>query len=105
VSDFELRLQQALRPIEPPADLALRLETTFQALSDAAADELEGWELGAMRDPRNWVRPVVAAGVGTAATAALVVLRVRAQHKRRATRDPLELAGRVAGELRRAVRR
>lgn len=105
MSDFELRLQQALRPVDPPDDLAVRLETTFQALSDMAAEELEGWELGAMRDPRNWVRPVVAAGVGTAATAALVVLRVRAQHKRRAAKDPLELAERVAGELRRALKR
>ena len=37
-----------------------------------------------MRDPRNWVRPVVAAGVTATAGTALVVLRVRArQHARR----------------------
>jgi hypothetical protein len=36
-----------------------------------------------MRDPRNWVRPVAAATIGTAAGAGLVVLRVRRQQKRR----------------------
>ena len=35
-----------------------------------------------MRDPRNWVRPVVAVAVGTAAGAGLVVLRVRSQHRK-----------------------
>ncbi len=43
-----------------------------------AADELEAWELSAMRDPRNWVRPAAALVVGgTAAGAALVLLRAR----------------------------
>jgi hypothetical protein len=105
VSDFELRLQQALRPVDPPEGLAERLEVTMEALSELAADELEGWELRAMRDPRNWARPAAAITVGTAATAALVVLRVRAQQRRRAARDPIELAGRVAGEVRRALSR
>ena len=34
-----------------------------------AADELEAWELSAMRDPRNWVRPAAAVVAGSAAGA------------------------------------
>jgi hypothetical protein len=70
-------LRRALTPVEPPADLALRLEETLTSLTELAAEELEGWELSAMRDPRNWVRPAAAVVVGTGAGLALVVLRVR----------------------------
>ena len=42
-----------------------------------AADELEAWELSAMRDPRNWVRPAAALVVGGTAGAGLVLLRAR----------------------------
>ena len=42
-----------------------------------AADELEAWELSAMRDPRNWARPAAAVVAGGAAGAALVLLRAR----------------------------
>lgn len=92
--DFEAMLKQALTPVEPPADLALRLDTTLQNLADLAAEELEAWELAAMRDPRNWLRPVVTVGVGTAAGAALVVLRVQNKHKKRKAQasDPLDYA-------------
>ena len=49
-----------------------------------------------MRDPRNWVRPVAAIAVGTAAGAGLVVLRVRRQHRRqRKTSQGVELAERT----------
>ena len=41
-----------------------------------------------MRDPRNWVRPVAAVAVGTAAGAALVVLGMR-----RAAAAPAGLRG------------
>jgi hypothetical protein len=74
---FESRLREALAPVEPPADLVVRVERTLQNITELAADELETWELSAMRDPRNWVRPVAAATAGAAAGAALVVLRVR----------------------------
>jgi hypothetical protein len=110
-SDFERMLRQALAPIDPPDRLKTRLEHTLQELTDAAVDELEGWELGAMRDPRNWVRPVVATAVGATAGTALVVLRVRAQQKKRAaaSRNPLDLAGRTlraaVGEARKIARR
>ena len=66
-ADFESLLRQALAPIEPPAELEARLESTSASLVDAAADELEAWELSAMRDPRNWARLAVAGAAGGAA--------------------------------------
>ena len=75
--DFEVLLRRALTPVEPPEELADRLESTLVELTEAAADELEAWELSAMRDPRNWARPAAAVVVGGAAGAALVILRAR----------------------------
>src|ERR671921_523759 len=80
--DFEDILRRALAPVEPPEDLPMRLETTLRSLTEMAVDELESWELGAMRDPRNWVRPIAAIAVGTAAGAGLIVLGWRRQHRR-----------------------
>lgn len=80
---FEALLREALAPVEPPADLAQRLELTLVNLTELAQEELESWELKAMRDPRNWVRPAIAAVIGTGAGTALVVLRVRANHRAR----------------------
>ena len=99
--DIEMLLRQALAPVDPPERLSERLESTLASLTDAAAEELEAWELGAMRDPRNWVRPVVAVGVGTTAGAALVVLRARQQsrHRRSQATDPLDLAERTLRDL------
>ncbi len=77
VSSFEALLYEALAPVEPPADLAERLESTLTAITEIAADELETWELSAMRDPRNWARPAAALVVGSAAGTALVLLRAR----------------------------
>jgi hypothetical protein len=77
VPNFEGLLREALAPVEPPADLAERLESTLTSITEMAADELEAWELSAMRDPRNWVRPAAALVVGGAAGAGLVLLRVR----------------------------
>jgi hypothetical protein len=81
-ADFELLLRQALTPVDPPADMPERIEATLVNLTEMAADELEAWELSAMRDPRNWVRPVAAVVVGTTAGAALVVLRARQRRRR-----------------------
>jgi hypothetical protein len=110
--DFEGLLKRALTPVDPPADLSLRLESTLTELTELAQDELEGWELSTMRDPRNWVRPVAAVAIGTSAGAALVVLRVRQQHRRRAVKasaDPLDFAERtlraVADETRKILDR
>jgi hypothetical protein len=82
-AEFEGLLRQALVPVDPPADLARRLERTLVSLTELAQDELESWELSAMRDPRNWVRPAAAAVIGASAGTALVVLRVRGRHRAR----------------------
>jgi hypothetical protein len=88
--DVEALLGDALRPIDPPERLSGRIEGTFTALSAAAATELSDWaeelsesEMRALREPRNWVRPVVAVGVGGVATGALVLfeLRRRGRHE------------------------
>jgi hypothetical protein len=82
--DVEALLSDALRPIEPPERLSGRMEETLSAITQAAAEELSDWaeelseeELRALRDPRNWVRPVVAVGAGGVATGALVLLELR----------------------------
>ena len=99
--DFETRLRQALAPVDPPADLEPRLELTLGSLVEVAADELEAWELRAMKDPRNWPRaalgPAAAIVIGTGAAAGLVVLRTRGKrHKRRAAaRGAFDLAERT----------
>jgi hypothetical protein len=86
--DLETLLASALRPIEPPQPLADRLEQAFSAVTEAAASELSAWadelsegELQALRDPRNWVRPVVALAAGGVATGALVVLELRRRRR------------------------
>ncbi len=107
--DFESLLREALAPIEPPADLVQRLEQTLVSLTELAQEELDSWELSAMRDPRNWVRPAAAAVVGVSAGTALVAVRVRARHRarRQQSKSVLELAGRtlrdVADEARRIL--
>jgi hypothetical protein len=108
--DFESLLRQALVPVDPPADLAQRMEQTLVSLTELAQEELDAWELSAMRDPRNWVRPAAAAVVGASAGTALVALRVRSRHRARRQQSGslLELAGRtfhdVADEARRIFR-
>jgi hypothetical protein len=75
--NFEGLLREALVPVEPPEDLVRRLEDTLASITALAADELEAWELSAMRDPRNWVRPASALAAGGAAGLALALLRAR----------------------------
>jgi hypothetical protein len=109
--DLESLLRRALAPVDPPEDLAERLETTLTSLTELAADELEAWELGSMRDPRNWVRPVAAVAVSSVAGAGLVVLRVRSHQKRRkaTSKNNLEFTERTlraaVGEARRLLDR
>jgi hypothetical protein len=100
--DVEQLLGDALRPIEPPERLSGRLEDTLAAFAQAAAEELSDWaeelsdsELRALRDPRNWVRPVVAAGAGGIATGALVLLEVRRRGRQRAGGGLRSIAGRI----------
>jgi len=87
--DFEALLRRALRPVDPPSDLADRVEQTLASLHGIAAEELENWELSAMRDPRNWVRPAAAAVVTVSAGTALVVVRTRQRARKRARPDNL----------------
>jgi hypothetical protein len=70
-------LHQVLSPVEPPEDLGRRLESALLSITESAAEELETWELSAMRDPRNWARPAAAVVVGGTAGIALVLLRAR----------------------------
>ena len=56
VADFESLLRQALVPIDPPAELEARLEETLGSLVGMAAEELDSWELSAVKDPKNWIR-------------------------------------------------
>jgi hypothetical protein len=100
-------LREALAPVDPPEDLAARLETTLINLTEFAQDELESWELSAMRDPRNWVRPAAAAVVGVGAGTALVVLRVRGRHRSRLQQSSnlLELAERTLHDIAEEARR
>ncbi len=99
--DIELLLRQALAPIEPPEDLEARLEDRLSTLAIAAAEELEGWELKSMRDPRNWIPTVTAAGVVAGAAVGLVLVRTqRKRHKRRdAASNVFELAEHTVRDL------
>ena len=101
--DFERLLADALRPIEPPDDLAGRLEETMAAVTEAAATELSAWadelsdaELAALRDPRNWVRPVAAVAAGGLAGTALVLLGLR---RRRGAGGLRGVAGSIRSRL------
>jgi len=87
LQNLEGLLREALPPVEPPADLAERLEATLTTITELAADELEAWELSAMRDPRNWARPVAAVVAGGAAGTALVLLRARRRAQASAARS------------------
>lgn len=106
-ADFEALLREALSPVDPPADLAQRMELTLVNLTELAQDELESWELSAMRDPRNWARPAAAAVVGATAGTALVVLRVRGRHRsrRQQSANLLELAERTLHDIAEEARR
>jgi hypothetical protein len=104
----ERLLQLALTPVEPPERLSDRLERGLSELTEAAADELADWELSAMRDPRNWVRPAAAAVVGSLAAGGLVLVRARQQQKKRHG-NPLKALERglrdVAGDLEKRLHR
>jgi hypothetical protein len=95
--NLETLLADALRPIEPPEDLSGRLETTLSRVTEAAATELSDWadelsesELAALRDPRNWVRPVAAVAAGGIAGTALVLLELRRRRRPNALRGIAE---------------
>jgi hypothetical protein len=107
--DLEALLADALRPIEPPEDLASRVEVTLSAITEQAAAALGSWadeltesELQSLRDPRNWVRPVAAVAVGGAAAGALVVVGARRRRKPTGLRaGASRLLAELGSELRR----
>lgn len=107
--DLEALLTDALRPIEPPESLAGRVEGTLTAITEQAAMALGEWadefsegELDALRDPRNWARPMAAMAVGGAAAGALVLVGARRRRKPTGVRAQAErLLGDVGGGLRR----
>ncbi|HZB75846.1 MAG TPA: hypothetical protein VE526_06455 [Solirubrobacteraceae bacterium] len=110
LGDFEMMLRRALSPVEPPAELEARLESTLGSLVDMATEELEAWELSSMGDPRNWTRiarPVAAVTVGSAAAVGLVLVRTqRRRHKRRKeSAGSVDLVGRTLRDLAREARR
>ena len=87
---IESLLADVFQPVEPPERFSDRLRDTFSAIRDAAADDLTGWadeltesELDSLKDPRNWVRPVVAVAAGGAATVLLVLVEFRRRGRRR----------------------
>ena len=79
--DLERLLRRAFPPVDPPEDLSTRVRSTLLNISEMAAEELDGWELASMRDPRNWVRPALAVLGGGVAGAGLLLLGVK--HRRR----------------------
>lgn len=105
----ESLLADALRPIEPPENLAQRVESTLSAIAEQAAaalgswaDELSEGELEALRDPRNWVRPVAAVAVGGAAAGALVLVGARRRRQPSGLRAQLgQVVRQLGDELRR----
>lgn len=109
--DIETRLRLALAPVEPPAGLESRLEGTLGSIVELAADELEGWELSAVKDPRNWPRLAVGGGIavviGTGAAVGLVVLRTRRRtdKRRAAAHGAVDLAERTVRDAAKEARR
>lgn len=107
LTDFEALLREALAPIEPSDDLLARIETRLISLTELAQDELEAWELSAMRDPRNWARPAAAVVVGAGAGTALVALRVRSRlgARRQQSGSLIQLAERTIQDIAEEARR
>jgi hypothetical protein len=104
---IERLLETAFKPVDPPAGLVDELEVKLaevQAAAIEALEEVSEWELGALRDPRNWVRPAAAVVAGTAAGTALVLLQIR-RGRRQRTGGLKGLAAQSGKELLGAVER
>jgi len=103
IGEVERLLRRALAPVEPPADLSARVRGRLQSIREGAAGELEGWELAAMRNPRNWVRPAIAVVAGTVAGAGLLLLGH--QRRRSRSRELLGRAERTAADVASSARK
>jgi hypothetical protein len=106
-SNVEALLREALPPVDPPADFTVRLESALVNITGIAQEELESWELSAMRDPRNWVRPAAAIVITATAGSALIALRVRSRHRARKGESDglLDLAERTLADIAEETRR
>jgi len=107
MSEVEQLLRSALAPVDPPGALLDRLDHELTEITSAAAEQMADWELAAMKDPRNWAKPVTAGVVAGVAGTALVLVRAR-QRQRSSQAGGLRAleagAGEVAAELRRRLR-
>lgn len=106
--NIERILSAALAPVEPPARLyerLARLEDSLERRVEIASEELSEWELTAMRDPRNWVKPAVALAAGGAAAGALVVLGLRSRRRDDKATKAVRSLGGALGDVRREVER
>jgi hypothetical protein len=104
--NFEGLLRQALAPVDPPEDLTSRLEGALMNITEIAAEELESWELSAMRDPRNWARPIAAIVVGGSAGVGLALLRARNRRSpARAAVAARKMADQAVGDFREEIRK
>ncbi len=101
--NVEALLREAMAPVEPssPEELLDELQLRLVDWADAAQTELESWEMSAMRNPRNWLRPAAALAVTATAGSALVVLRVRQHHGDRvdASANLAELASKTLADV------
>src|SRR3954464_9265617 len=105
MSDLERLLQGALVPVDPPVDLAERLERRLPAVTDAAVDEIADWDPSAFASPRRWARLVAAGVVGAGAGTALVVVRARQKQKRGVSSAFRKGMREVGGDMRRRLKR
>lgn len=107
---IESILGRAFAPVEPPARMYEEVQSLLRDISHSAAEELSDWELAAMGDPRNWVRPAVALAAGGAAAGALVVIGLRRRRHdddagAAAVRALTDAIGDAAAEARDEIRR
>jgi hypothetical protein len=83
---------------------------TLGSLVGMAAEELDSWELSAVKDPKNWIRlarPAAAVVIGSGAAVGLVLVRTqRRRHgRRREAVNRLDLVGRTLRDLSREAKR